>query len=76
MLSIKTVNEYSYNRETSRAHLLICNLVYSTVHLLPVEQTPWNKIIFVAVCSSYWNLVHNCISESIINTSPLRNQMI
>ena len=47
-------------------------LIYTYFQL----QTPPNKRAFVAVCSSYWNWEHICISESIINISPLRNQTI
>ena len=43
---------------------------------LLAAQTPRNNQVFVAVCSGYWNGVHICISESIMNISSLRNQMI
>ena len=68
----KTV--YKYHTEPSRVGAY--TYVFTQLHLLPVAQTPRNKRVFVAVCSSYQNGVHICISASIINISPLRNQMI
>ena len=65
----------TYHTEPSRVHL---HLMLSTTHIAIVAQTPRNKRVVVAVCTSHWicDSVHIGISESKINISPLSNQLM